>query len=230
MKSSTDGASPVAVNLVMDGDTIVLSPLEHVGQEIFQSILDGGAETRRWHYMGCRVNREDNRLQGVWFACGGEAYRRVEGNISEADYRGAIKVYLDLSSVEEVAALRAIRGYGYYGGGVTLKESSIARRMFLENPNACKICKGNLRNQTEMEWKVCDACSKVCDHVYKWGVGQSDNSIAYLRFCNRCGRGDPTWEADEDPMIDAIRTVTDGPLVALALQHPDNTTTLITKA
>lgn len=226
-----DEATTVKVDAWMENGIVVLSPCDKDGQELMQQVLDGEAETSLWHFQGTKYSEPHtkDRIIGVHYACGGTRCNRSKGNVSWTDYDGAIKIHFDLQEVTHVDALYALRDIGYYIGGLLVQSDSTSEQMRLSPAKNCKVCDGLLRKRVELEWRTCDACSVVCEHQYDWGVGQARGQIAYLHFCTTCGRADPGWEPSEDPMEDTIKAVSEGGLDMLFIQHPDQTTTVISK-
>ena len=226
-----DQGTTVKVDARMEDGTIVLSLLDKEGQDLMQKVLDGGEAASLWSFQGTRYadSYTKDRIIGVNYACGGTRYQRTEGNVSWTDYKDAIKVRFDLQGVTDVDALYALRDIGYFTGGLVVEPGSTPEQMRLRPKTNCKICGGVLRNYVELEWKVCDTCSAVCEHEYEWGVGQARGNLAYLPFCGKCGRGDPDWEPSEDPAEDLVNTVSEGALDMVMVKHPDKSATIITK-
>lgn len=222
----------ITVAVAMDGANLVLAPSDDFSRDQIAIILDAGEDRRQWNFMGSRYR--DSHIKdlfiGARFACGGQSYRRTEGNSTFIDYRNAIKVYLDLEKAKDMRARYAVRDFGYFSGGVIVLDDSTADRVVLVPKSKCKVCGGPLVRFIELEWKVCNACHKVCEHEYEEGIGQASGRIVWLPFCTKCGRGDPNWKPSDDPIEDIVNTVTKaGGLHALVFKHEKGTSVLSRK-
>lgn len=220
-------AQPVqvlTVNVEMDGHVAILSPRDNYGREVMKQVLDAPEEARTWHFNGSRYtdSRRKEGLVGLFFACGGEYGReQIAENHVRGRYFGLIELFLDFSETEATEGAYALRNYGFFGGGVVVQPNSTPEAIKLVNRKECKVCQGPLHTRAEVEWKVCDNCSASCDHHYKMGVGQAAGNIAYLPFCQKCGRGDPNWQPSNNPLEDAAKTVTEGGLDMLFIDTGD---------
>lgn len=216
----------VKVELEMDGQSVRLTPADDVARQTMRVIVEHAPDSLYWHFQGVSRN-EDGDIVKARFACGGTRYERRGGNSTTIDYRGSVKVAFDLSETDRIAA-HTMRNFGYYSGVVV--DSSATEDLFILNPaQGCKLCGGSLGRRIELEWQVCADCAAKCEHVFVEGVGQANGHLAYLPFCEKCGRGDPEWKPNDDPMFDMLNVVANGGVAVLILENPDGTFTLITK-
>ncbi len=213
----------------MDGDNLVLKPSDDFSRLQAGDVLAAGENRRLWHFMGADYNdsRTKDLLVGAYYACGGKRVRVTKGNVEFSDYRGALKIYLDLSGTEDMQARYAVRDFGYLSGGMIVLDGSTADRVLLAPKSKCKVCGGPLASSVELEWSVCNTCYKVCQHIYKEGVCQANGNLAWLPFCIKCGRGDPAWKPSDEPDEDLVKLLTkDGGLAGIILQSKEGTTVL----
>lgn len=222
----------VRINARMESGVIVVTPLDDESRNVLQAVLDASSECRNWSFCGStyKTPHTKDELVGVNYACGGEhVVEHEEGWLSRRlTYHGEIELYFDLTAVADIEARNAMRNFGYFAR-MAVKDTATADRFELICGKPCKVCGGLLSTFSEVEWKVCNSCSAVCEHEYKEGVGQANGYVVWLPFCKKCGRGDPDWEPNEDPFVDAANTVREGGLAALFLNHPDGTSTVITQ-
>jgi hypothetical protein len=212
----------------MDGDDILLTPRDASASSVMQQIVDAAPESLRWHSKGVMYDDNDRLIVRAYFACGGSSYQRRDGNVTTTDYEGAIKVILDLAGIEDETALRRLSDLGWFTGIVV--DPSATRDSFrLGSAGICKVCGNQVKRGIGLEWRVCDTCAEKCDHQYVMGVGQVNGHLAHMSFCDVCGRADPSWIPNDDPMVDVLNTVASGDLAALVVQHPDGSSTLITQ-
>jgi len=214
----------IAVDLVLGDSSITVIPRDSDASAMLQRVLDYAPDSLAIKSGG--VSTDNGGVNGAYLNFGGESYLRVEGNVTSDDYAGAIKLHLDLTGVSP-EAISKLRGYLWYNTRV--EPSSTIDKFCLVPDRVCKFCGKSIVNFGEMEWSVCNECAAKCEHVYKKMVGHYNGNIALLPCCDRCGRMDPGFVPSDDPMEDTIRTVSEGPLSALVLNHTDGTTTTITK-
>lgn len=215
----------------MEDGIVLLSPRDKTGQELMQQVLDGGGERSLWQYRGVEHSDPHTRdcIASVFYASGGTRRERHEGNFSETEFDGAINIHLDLQDVADDDARKALRYIGYYLGGLRVEPDSTAEQMRLRPKKNCKVCNGLLIKRAELEWQICDVCSAICEHEYKWGLGQAGGRLAHMPFCTKCGRADPDWKPSENPAEDLLKTVSEGDIDVLVLNHPDQTATILSK-
>jgi hypothetical protein len=230
LTSEADEVPRIKVRVAMSENCLLVEPIDDNGAEVLQQVIDGMPDTQEWHFNGATylTPRTKDLLVGVRYWCGGEMRRQQEGNVTRTVYDGAVRVYFDLTEVEDQKSRYSMLYYGYFAG-VSMDADSTAHQLQLRPAKVCKICHGQLSRFMELEWKVCDTCATICNHDYVEGVGQAGGHIAYLPFCQKCGRGDPNWKPSEDPREDMLKTVSEGGLHMLVLAHPDGSSTVITK-
>lgn len=231
--SDRQAVRTVRIDAHMESGIIVVVPLDSESRAVLQSVLDAPTECRGWKFCGSTYKTPGikDELIGVNYACGGEDVierEKSRPNYSRHTTHGLVELYFDLWLVTDDDARYAMRDYGFFASTV-VKDTSTADRFELVCGKPCKVCGGRLSTFAEVEWKVCNNCSAICEHEYKEGVGQSNGQVAWLPFCRKCGRGDPDWEPNEDPFVDAANTVQEGGLDGLLLRHPDGSSTMITK-
>lgn len=216
----------------LDGATIQLVPADADSRQKFHEIIDSGEDYVFWNYNGCkRTDRKSGRrLLGVYIDCGGTPYKRQVRNVLTTDYRDSIKIFIDIDGTADDEARFAMREFGYFTSGMIMLRNSTADCILLVPMKNCKVCEGGLEGSTALQWKVCDNCHHLCEHNYIEGVGIASGNVAWMPFCDKCGRGNPTWTASEDPLEDMVAAVTNnGGLHVLALEHPDGSSTIISK-
>lgn len=224
-----DGFTRTNVALTMEGDDIVVEPVGSDAAEILEQVLAGAPDTLLWKFGGSHYANPltKDRLLGMDFFCGGVSYRRREGNVTYTDYRGGLKIHLDLETVQDATVRGRLLSYGYYGG-LRVKEGSTASRMQLGFAVQCKECNGPLARSIEVQRRVCDDCALRCQHQYIQGAGTANGCLALLRYCELCGRADPTWVPADDPAEDLVRLVEAGIVNAVLLVDGEGASCLIT--
>lgn len=223
----------IKVDLKMDGHTVLLTSVDNAGAAMMQRIFEGGPETFNWKTGGTKyTDSGKSGVLGFYINCGGTPYQHTErtpqgGSYTTSEYQNAIKVFFDVSEVSDEYAVWKIRGFNYFTD-ITLDNSSTAEEFRLTPTALCKVCKGSLVKFIELEWRVCDECSAKCEHDYVEGPGRSKGQLVYLRFCDKCGRGDPAWKCSDSPLANAIEVVEKGGLDMVILEHEDGSQTIIT--
>jgi hypothetical protein len=213
----------VNVQLSDDGTTLAFEPVSLTDQQLMERVLTEGGD--EWHTKGTRYPEgatDKSRAAGWHFIT--------------ADYR----VLLMFTDDTPDTTTRTVAYFGFGASGVRIMEGSTPIKVHACALMTCWRCHKHLKaselalsKYTEIDGEralraTCDACAKLCDHRYKWGVGKFDGHVAHLPMCNLCGRADPTWEPSEDPAEDMAAAIVDGGLHAIVLTHPDGTGTILT--
>lgn len=214
----------IVVDLNLDGRDVLVVPRDDTASAVLQQILDQAPESLKLHSGGMAGNHQ--KITGAYLYCGGVSYSRTENHMTSTDYRGAIKVHLDLTAATD-EFIGVLRGNMWYG--IKVDPSSSVDNFRLQPAKPCKVCGNPLANFGEMEWTTCESCASKCEHQYVEGVGTINGNIAHMPFCDLCGRVDPGWQPNENPIADLLNTVAAGDLAMLVLDHQDGSTTSITK-
>lgn len=96
----------ITVNLRKELGAIVLAPSDSEAVVILQQVLDTEPSSFTVNYDGFSGV---GTIDGIYLHFGGERYQREVGDYTSIDYRGAIKVHLDLSKVSDQALVESLR-------------------------------------------------------------------------------------------------------------------------
>jgi hypothetical protein len=210
--------APISVTLDLDGHTVLISPDDVVAAATFFRIMSAAPATLAWHSMGVTRHDRTDVVTGFYVACGGEHYRRTEGSMSSYDYRDAIKVFLEPSANTDSHAIGTL--YAYLSSGATVDPASTDQQLCLIPASTCKQCQQRLTQSNELQWRVCNNCAAICEHIYVMGPGSYRGNLVRMEYCKICGRANPDWEPGADPAQDMLEVVASGDVDALIVRQP----------
>jgi hypothetical protein len=177
----------------------ILCPTDAAESDMLQKVIDAALQGMPFTYGG---RDKDSSSEGfcLYFNLGGrrdlQETRLAESIIGiETVHTGGVNFTLRGTTPQDRRVLGSIRDSCFFGCGIHylgVAETQGKTALHVNN-GSCVRCAKSMIGLRAAAYPVCDACAKICEHVYIRGTifGGSLSGLSMGRYCTACGSAHP---------------------------------------